>query len=146
MQRCCQAVLFVKQRAAPAKPQLLEGHPRPQHTLRAIAWLQLHIKHLDLQACQLKASRQMLQLECLGSFVTKFSDKTGVTTLQQHAAHMLAMLAKVRQQAVIQLLLCPHVYCDATECHHSCLVQPAVCPGSAEQAGGVVYQTLQHCQ
>jgi hypothetical protein len=35
---------------------------------------------------------------------------------------------------------------DAAECHDSCLVQPAVCPGSAAQAGWVICQALQHSQ
>jgi hypothetical protein len=35
---------------------------------------------------------------------------------------------------------------DAAECHDSCLVQPAVCPDSAAQAGWVICQALQHSQ
>jgi hypothetical protein len=61
-------------------------------------------------------------------------------------ANVLAVLAEV-QQHTIQLLLVVHMDCDAAESPQGCLMQPAVRPGSAEQAALTVSSTaLQHCQ
>jgi hypothetical protein len=97
-----------------------------------------------------------LQLQChlvevetgelqVGSQLGEF-DWTIRITAEADAVYVLSMLQEVQQQAV-HLPLPLHACCaEAATCQHSCLVQPAVCPGSAVQGGWVISTVLQHCQ
>jgi hypothetical protein len=67
-------------------------------------------------------------------------------TFEIHTVKVPTVLVKVKQQ-VVRLLLAGQDCCDAAQGKHSCLVQPAMCPGGIEQAGLIVDRTAaQHCQ
>jgi hypothetical protein len=62
--------------------------------------------------------------------------------LEINAVNVLAMVGQVPQHTA-NMLLCKHSF-DAVSSQCNCLVQPAVGPGSTEQAAGVVSTAAQH--
>jgi hypothetical protein len=79
-----------------------------------------------VQAAQLQKWWQLTECNCAIA-----------TPRDINTAHMLAVLAKVHQHT-IHLLLSGQLCCDAVQCHHSCLVQPAVRPGGTKKQAALV--------
>jgi hypothetical protein len=72
----------------------------------------------------------------------------GGVVFEVEADDVLVVLGHIQQQGVrlwlILGLLLVDRHCDAAECHHSCLVQPAVGACSVADAALVISTALQH--
>jgi hypothetical protein len=98
-----------------------------------IAWLQLQFEPRQAEAGKVWKLTVWQQLQ--GGLIDH--------ALKINTFHVVAVSGHIMQHTVRMLLLMQHTP-NAADYQHSCLVQSAVNPGSAEQAARVISTAAQH--